>query len=378
MTASNVLAARPRDGSSAPRAVVNLADFEPIARELMDPAAFDYVAGGAGDEWYARPDTSPPGATRRSGRGSSSTSSTVDPSTTLLGTHGRRCPSASPRWRATAWPTSTRSSATARAAAAAGVPFTSRRCRTARSRRSPRPRPTASAGSSSTSQRDPVGRPAARRASRGGRLSGRSSSPSTCRCSAIASATARSGFDLDVPLGNFADRPRPTRPTGRTERELGAPRQASTPREPDAGRTSPTIRSWTHAADRAQGDPDRRGRPARRRARGRRRSSSRTTAPASSTASGPASTRSRRSSPRSTAGSRSGSTAASVAGSTSSIALALGARGVLIGRPILWALAAAGQAGVEHALRILREEFEVTLALLGTPTPADVTRDHLV
>lgn len=60
------------------------------------------------------------------------------------------------------------------------------------------------------------------------------------------------------------------------------------------------------------------------------------------------------------------------------IALALGARGVLIGRPILWALAAAGQAGVEHALRILREEFEVTLALLGTPTPADVTRDHLV
>ena len=60
------------------------------------------------------------------------------------------------------------------------------------------------------------------------------------------------------------------------------------------------------------------------------------------------------------------------------IALALGARGVLIGRPILWALAAGGQAGVEHALRILREEFEVTLALLGTPTPADITRDHLV
>jgi isopentenyl diphosphate isomerase/L-lactate dehydrogenase-like FMN-dependent dehydrogenase len=60
------------------------------------------------------------------------------------------------------------------------------------------------------------------------------------------------------------------------------------------------------------------------------------------------------------------------------VALALGARGVLIGRPMLWALAVGGRAGVEHALRLLREEFEVTLALLGAPTPADITRDHLV
>jgi len=59
------------------------------------------------------------------------------------------------------------------------------------------------------------------------------------------------------------------------------------------------------------------------------------------------------------------------------IALALGARGVLLGRPILWALAAGGQAGVERALAILREEFEITLALLGTPTPAAITRGHV-
>ena len=59
------------------------------------------------------------------------------------------------------------------------------------------------------------------------------------------------------------------------------------------------------------------------------------------------------------------------------IALALGARGVLVGRPILWALAAGGQAGVERALAILREEFEIALALLGAPTPADLTRDHV-
>jgi 4-hydroxymandelate oxidase len=58
-------------------------------------------------------------------------------------------------------------------------------------------------------------------------------------------------------------------------------------------------------------------------------------------------------------------------------ALALGARGVLVGRPILWALAAAGQAGVERALEILRTETVIAMTLLGTPTPADVTRAHV-
>ena len=74
------------------------------------------------------------------------------------------------------------------------------------------------------------------------------------------------------------------------------------------------------------------------------------------------------------AGPRSGSTAGSGAGSTSPSRSPSGARGVLVGRPILWALAAGGQPGVERALAILREEFEIALALLGTPTPADVTR----
>jgi len=58
-------------------------------------------------------------------------------------------------------------------------------------------------------------------------------------------------------------------------------------------------------------------------------------------------------------------------------ALALGARGVLIGRPALWALAVAGQAGVERALEILREELHVALALLGAPGPDAVTRAHV-
>ena len=59
------------------------------------------------------------------------------------------------------------------------------------------------------------------------------------------------------------------------------------------------------------------------------------------------------------------------------IALALGARGVLVGRPIFWALAAGGQAGVERALVVLREEFEVALALLGAPTTFDIGPGHL-
>ncbi|MBA3234520.1 MAG: alpha-hydroxy-acid oxidizing protein [Chloroflexi bacterium] len=59
------------------------------------------------------------------------------------------------------------------------------------------------------------------------------------------------------------------------------------------------------------------------------------------------------------------------------IALALGARGVLVGRPIFWALAAGGQPGVERALAILREEFIVALRLLGTPSPFDIRPGHL-
>jgi 4-hydroxymandelate oxidase len=59
------------------------------------------------------------------------------------------------------------------------------------------------------------------------------------------------------------------------------------------------------------------------------------------------------------------------------IARALGAQGVLLGRPVLWALATDGEAGVTRALTILREEFEVALTLLGAPTPDAITRAHV-
>jgi 4-hydroxymandelate oxidase len=57
-------------------------------------------------------------------------------------------------------------------------------------------------------------------------------------------------------------------------------------------------------------------------------------------------------------------------------ALDLGARGVLIGRAMLWGLAADGEKGVAHVLQLLREEVELGLALLGCASPADVTRAH--
>jgi 4-hydroxymandelate oxidase len=59
------------------------------------------------------------------------------------------------------------------------------------------------------------------------------------------------------------------------------------------------------------------------------------------------------------------------------IALALGAHGVLIGRPMMWALATGGSAGVARALELLREDLEVTFALLGTPSVRAITRAHV-
>jgi len=56
-------------------------------------------------------------------------------------------------------------------------------------------------------------------------------------------------------------------------------------------------------------------------------------------------------------------------------ALALGARAVLIGRPVLWGLAVAGENGVAAALAILRAELHRALALCGCPEVRAVARD---
>jgi len=55
-------------------------------------------------------------------------------------------------------------------------------------------------------------------------------------------------------------------------------------------------------------------------------------------------------------------------------ALALGARAVCIGRPYLWALAAAGEEGVRDVLGILRDELALAMALSGRPNVEAVDR----
>jgi L-lactate dehydrogenase (cytochrome) len=58
-------------------------------------------------------------------------------------------------------------------------------------------------------------------------------------------------------------------------------------------------------------------------------------------------------------------------------ALALGARGALIGKSFLYALSAAGEAGVTKAIEIMRNELRVTLALTGTST-IDAVGPHIL
>ncbi len=58
-------------------------------------------------------------------------------------------------------------------------------------------------------------------------------------------------------------------------------------------------------------------------------------------------------------------------------ALALGARAVLIGRPILWGLAVNGADGAFAVLELLRKELEVAMALAGRPTLASLDRSLL-
>ena len=59
------------------------------------------------------------------------------------------------------------------------------------------------------------------------------------------------------------------------------------------------------------------------------------------------------------------------------VALALGARAVLVGRPALWGLAVDGERGALRVLELLRAELELALGLCGCCSPDDVTRAHV-
>jgi 4-hydroxymandelate oxidase len=56
-------------------------------------------------------------------------------------------------------------------------------------------------------------------------------------------------------------------------------------------------------------------------------------------------------------------------------AIGLGARAVLIGRPVLWGLARGGEAGVASVLEIMRRELDLAMALAGCPSIADIRRE---
>ena len=58
-------------------------------------------------------------------------------------------------------------------------------------------------------------------------------------------------------------------------------------------------------------------------------------------------------------------------------ALALGARAVLLGRPVLWGLAYAGETGVRRALDIVRMEFERSMEYCGCAGMAAIGREHV-
>jgi len=58
-------------------------------------------------------------------------------------------------------------------------------------------------------------------------------------------------------------------------------------------------------------------------------------------------------------------------------ALALGAKMVLVGRPVLWGLAVDGEGGASSVLELLRREFDTALALVGCPHAADLNPDYL-
>ncbi|KAK9923792.1 hypothetical protein M0R45_032192 [Rubus argutus] len=58
-------------------------------------------------------------------------------------------------------------------------------------------------------------------------------------------------------------------------------------------------------------------------------------------------------------------------------ALALGAQAVLVGRPVIYGLAANGENGVRKVIKMLKDEFELTMALSGCPSLKDITRSHV-
>ena len=59
-------------------------------------------------------------------------------------------------------------------------------------------------------------------------------------------------------------------------------------------------------------------------------------------------------------------------------ALALGARAVLLGRPVVWGLAVGGESGARRVLELLRAEVDLAMALCGCPSVDDISGDLVI
>lgn len=59
-------------------------------------------------------------------------------------------------------------------------------------------------------------------------------------------------------------------------------------------------------------------------------------------------------------------------------ALALGAKSVFMGRPLVWGLAVNGQKGAEHVLELVQRDLELTMKLSGCVNISDITKEYVV
>lgn len=367
----------PSDGSRGIEEVLNLAEFEPLARERMAPAAFDYVAGGAWDE-LSLVESEAAWRRRRLRPRVLVDVSAVEAGTTILGRRSA-LPLAIAPMAAHGLAHPDAEAATARAAAAAGVPF----CLSTMSSRSIEEVAAATDGAPEAPRWFQLYLQADRGLARAlverAEAAGYGALVLTVDLPVLGyrERDLRSGFRLDIPLGNFGPGgSRPDEP-GEVDADDGYARLG---RQRHLGLTWDElgeIRSWSRmpfvlkgiltAEDAALAAEH--GVDAIVVSSHGARQLDRVPAPVDVLAEVVAAVDGR-CEILVDGGVRRGLDIA--------IALALGARAVLVGRPILWALAAGGQPGVARALAILRDELERAMALLGAPTVGSLGPGHLV
>jgi isopentenyl diphosphate isomerase/L-lactate dehydrogenase-like FMN-dependent dehydrogenase len=351
--------------------VVRLDDFEPIAAERMDPAAFDYVAGGAWAELSLR--AAPEAWRRRRLRPRVLVDvSRVDPATTMLGAT-TTLPVAIAPMAAQGLAHHDAEIATARAAAVAGVPVIVSTMSSHSLEEVAEAAPDATRWFQLYTQADPRRtRSLVQRAA----AAGYGAVVVTVDLPVLGyrERDLRSGFNLSVELGNFRDDPPTHASHGGDEAGYDILQEAL-----DRGLVwddLATIRSWSPLPIVLKGvvtAEDARlavehgvdglvvsNHGARQLDR---------TVPTADALEAVVDAVDGRAEVWVDGGIRRGLDVVT--------ALALGARGVLVGRPVFWALAAAGQPGVERALAILRTETILAMTLLGAPTVGEITRSHV-